>query len=1336
MKKLLVWLASAFVCTAQAVSIGPFATETWVEDKIKEAESVTNGLASTAYVDETADSVRADIPDVSGFATVSQLNAVSNSIPSTNGLASVEQLNTVSNLIPRIDDLATIDQVTAVSNMIPDTSHFATMVWVGQEITNAVDDLVVEWDSVTNKPNLLTEESDPTIVLSNRTLFVRNDSIEIPSGGGGIAVEYDPVFTNWLSTTNIVWYSDPEVHGDGELHDKSGKRLRVVTVSEQDSPHSTEYALNLPSDGYWGWATLYYYKDSEYNRYLVTTDADKTTLYVRDDEYSFSDFLLGSFDDQDNLLIRYGQEEWNLGDYVKGTYEEGQVYLNVPGADDSVLVRTDFSDFVTQSDGSINVAGTDYNLSSFVTGSEGYITVDGSIYRMDGLVRGTSPGYSDNNEPLLHFSDSDNTYTLPTNWVEGAYYDDGDEFSHNIPELRFHDGYGDFVYFYPFTGSFNVNADRRWDSLDVVAAMVVDGPTNSTRVNLYPYAYTYFEEDHGELFLRNSALPDDSHAYDSYNLTHPEVDFIVITNGSNHAFSVPDGGASHYWYYLPTNAAAGPWVLARTNDIPSLDGVVRIETDPKWTQFKNDTQMGTYVTTFRGEPITNATVLSLLVSTYPGNDMNFKVGPGSLAVGESEAYAVSSFAQGSSIVSNAMYGVAMGPAAITTNDFAFTWTGNNLIYPTRYGSHGMGTFNVDPTGGASGFWIGETNLATYLQNAGGGGVATETDPKWTQFKNDAHINLHTNDRTQNPSYISTTVGLNISDAGTGSAAPGALAVGDSQVSSFLSLGAGQGIISNAVFGVGLGEYYRVTNSASFVWTGAGYYEGFGYSYGSHGVGTFNVDPIGGAEGFWIGETNLATYLSSESGYKDRIKTSNGLNEAYVNSSGVYYKYPDGYTLPVTLSFNAADDVHVGVETFPSNYTVVINAAVQGQMDPPIPAVLEGISTDGKWKLLTTNGSGYIYHVDGSSIYQIFRLEGLESNYFSITLDPDMPVVPDPVASLDRTMKYSSQKLATEYYVDSQVDLCAIPTIFQEDNAVQLRWGSGVYQEVYFPYYNDPSEFPQASQGAITTNGNGSVNVSRISSNSVSGNDNFVFGNSNSVFGDNVTVFGNGNLVTNSSGAAVLGPASHTVKDSAGSIVSGNGFNNLESSPYSIITGVGGTTAINSGSSFVLSGGGGGVNNSPNATFLAPMGTSVYDSQNIIIGGYHHNVVSNAPYSVVLGGTTVVTNSYVFMWNGGYGQYADHGPRTFNVNPADGTDGFYVGENSLTSLLALDAIAPAFLPDNVYTNGDYVMKDRHLYECTNYTGTAGWDANSWQQTSVTGILGNLRKILDEINGEAL
>ena len=443
---------------------------------------------------------------------------------------------------------------------------------------------------------------------------------------------------------------------------------------------------------------------------------------------------------------------------------------------------------------------------------------------------------------------------------------------------------------------------------------------------------------------------------------------------------------------------------------------------------------------------------------------------------------------------------------------------------------------------------------------------------------------------------------------------------------------------------------------------------------------------------------------------DRIVA--GSNEAYVNSSGVYYKHPDSYGLPATLSFNAEGDVQVGAETFPSNYTVVINLPeVTASAAPTIP--IYGISADGKWELSTGSGdasTGYINYIGDGASSRVFRITGFTGNNFSIVLDMSILVVPDPNATLTRSTVFATDELATVLYVHDVDKYNAKPDIDYENSALELTWGSGALQKAYLPYYNDPSEFPQASQGAITTNGNGSVNVARVSGNTVSGNDNFVFGNSNSVFGDNVTVFGNGNLVTNSYGAAVLGDASHTVKNSRSSLVSGNGSNDLEDSPYSIITGVGGTRVINSPSSIVLSGGGGSVVNSASSVFLAPSGTSVYDSSHVLIAGNHHNTVSNAAFSVVLGSSAVVTNNLVFIWNGEYSPYSDHGAGTFNVSPVGGIEGFWIGETNLATIiqnaggggqpaLSPDAIAPAWQQGS-YTNGDFVIYNTHLYECTN------------------------------------
>ena len=49
------------------------------------------------------------------------------------------------------------------------------------------------------------------------------------------------------------------------------------------------------------------------------------------------------------------------------------------------------------------------------------------------------------------------------------------------------------------------------------------------------------------------------------------------------------------------------------------------------------------------------------------------------------------------------------------HDYAYTWNGNDGTNnsPPFYYSHGSGTYNINPVGGASGFYIGNTNFATY-----------------------------------------------------------------------------------------------------------------------------------------------------------------------------------------------------------------------------------------------------------------------------------------------------------------------------------------------------------------------------------------------------------------------------------------------------------------------------------------------------------------------------------------------------------------------------------------------------------------------------------------------
>ena len=80
---------------------------------------------------------------------------------------------------------------------------------------------------------------------------------------------------------------------------------------------------------------------------------------------------------------------------------------------------------------------------------------------------------------------------------------------------------------------------------------------------------------------------------------------------------------------------------------------------------------------------------------------------------------------GSGADENGAISLALGAMAVATNAGAFVWN----WYPTdyfsaeadqifdlfpKYFSHGDGSFNINPTGGLRGFWIGETNFADHI----------------------------------------------------------------------------------------------------------------------------------------------------------------------------------------------------------------------------------------------------------------------------------------------------------------------------------------------------------------------------------------------------------------------------------------------------------------------------------------------------------------------------------------------------------------------------------------------------------------------------------------------
>lgn len=72
----------------------------------------------------------------------------------------------------------------------------------------------------------------------------------------------------------------------------------------------------------------------------------------------------------------------------------------------------------------------------------------------------------------------------------------------------------------------------------------------------------------------------------------------------------------------------------------------------------------------------------------------------------------------------------------------------------------------------------------------------------------------------------------------------------------LAVGRNNTIITQAQFSVAFGSNLHATNASTFIWGES--------NYGTHGEGTFNIKPKGGAAGVWIGDTTLAAMLASVS----------------------------------------------------------------------------------------------------------------------------------------------------------------------------------------------------------------------------------------------------------------------------------------------------------------------------------------------------------------------------------------------------------------------------------------------------------------------------------------
>ena len=378
-----------------------------------------------------------------------------------------------------------------------------------------------------------------------------------------------------------------------------------------------------------------------------------------------------------------------------------------------------------------------------------------------------------------------------------------------------------------------------------------------------------------------------------------------------------------------------------------------------------------------------------------GGDRTGAVGPSSLAHGygvtasgsNSHAEGMSTTASGFNSHAEGLHTTASGPTshasgafAVASNDYAYVWGATGTSPFDTYGSHGEGTYNISPMGGASGFYIGETNLQTFLDAKASSGdvdskiasatnameaagtarqivranetngywnttvykawnaayadeatlaaqAGTADEVQWTGVKNppttllgygitdaarnsdvvaisatlDDHISDESNPHGVTAEQIhalgfvqdefgertAVTIGSRSGDVGPKSIVNG----DDATASGGYSHAEGEGTTASGGYShaegggtTASGEYSHAegggttasghgshaggtgavaSNTYSYAWSGVDNGE-----YGSHGEGTYNISPKGGASGFYIGETNLQTFLDAKASSGD------------------------------------------------------------------------------------------------------------------------------------------------------------------------------------------------------------------------------------------------------------------------------------------------------------------------------------------------------------------------------------------------------------------------------------------------------------------------------------
>lgn len=178
-----------------------------------------------------------------------------------------------------------------------------------------------------------------------------------------------------------------------------------------------------------------------------------------------------------------------------------------------------------------------------------------------------------------------------------------------------------------------------------------------------------------------------------------------------------------------------------------------------------------------------------------------------------------------------LYSWAAGIKSYANSIGAFVWQGAEDTNVVTYYSHGHGTYNINPIGGITGFYIGEDSISDLF-------VSKDTDI----YGNNSAMTIGSRDSSQGVGVGSIANGNGVSAIGTYSHAEGA-------------------------FAKSLHDYSYTFNGNQLE-----------HNYSSHGIGTINVNPVGGTDGIYIGNSNLTTIIIEQA--------NRGANSAYIDPFNV------------------------------------------------------------------------------------------------------------------------------------------------------------------------------------------------------------------------------------------------------------------------------------------------------------------------------------------------------------------------------------------------------------------------------------------------------------------